>query len=230
MPSIFKKCAVSGKSFEINERDQAYYLTAGVPPPTLCPAERQRRRLSFRNEKNLYHRKCNLTDRQIISNISPDKPFKVYEKEAWWSDEWDPLQYGRPYDFSRTFFEQFRELQLAVPRINLFSKGGENVAYTNHATYNKNCYMLFNATNCEDTHYSTNYVLHCRNCIDCYFIDRCELLYNSYMCERCYGSTDLVNCKNCRDSSFLYDCRNCENCHLSWGLRNKKYCIENKQY
>ncbi|MFA4815216.1 MAG: hypothetical protein WC924_05080 [Candidatus Gracilibacteria bacterium] len=230
MTPITQTCRVSGKSFLTTDEDQDFYKKIGVPVPTLCPEERQRRRLSFRNERNLYHRKCDLTGHQIISNYSPDKVFKIYEKEAWWSDEWDPLSYGKPYDFSKPFFEQFRELQLLVPRINLLSKGGENVAYTNHATYNKNCYLLFNATHCEDVHYSTNYVLNCKKCIDCYSIDRCELLYNSIFCEQCYHSTDLVNCKNSLDSAFLYDCRNCQNCFMSHGLRNKKFCIENKEY
>lgn len=223
-------CAASGKKFEISEDDLEFYKKIGVPAPTLCPEERQRRRMSFRNERNLYHRVCDASGAQIISNISSDKPHKVFEKDIWWSDEWDPKDYGRSYDFSRPFFEQFHELRLQAPRMNLFSKGSENCDYTNHATYNKNCYMLFNATKCEDVHYSTNYVLDSKNCIDCYSIDRCELLYNSFLCELCYNSTDLVNSKNCRDSAFLYDCRSCENCTMCWGLRNKKYCIENRQF
>lgn len=230
MPSITKICCLSGQEFIVTEADQEFYKKIGVPLPTLRPQERQRRRLSFRNERNLYHRKCDLTGRQIISNISVDKPYKVYEKDVWWSDQWDPLELGRPYDFSRSFFEQLQELRIAVPRISLFSKGGENVDYTNHATYNKNCYLLFNATLCENVHYSTNYVVSCKDCGDCYSIDHCELLYNSFLCQQCYNSVDLVNCKNCTDSAFLYDCRGCKNCMMCWGLRNKEYCIENKQY
>ncbi|HCW32177.1 MAG: hypothetical protein UT55_C0008G0016 [Candidatus Peregrinibacteria bacterium GW2011_GWE2_39_6] len=230
MPIITQLCRLSGKTFLINEEDQAYYQKIDVSLPTLCPAERQRRRLTFRNERNLYSRKCDLTGQQIISNYSPTKTFKVYDKDVWWSNQWDPFSYGRSYDFSKSFFEQFRELQKIVPRINLYSKGGENIAYTNHATYNKNCYMLFNATHCEDVHYSTNYIISSRDCIDCYSINHCELLYDSIFCENCHKSTNLVNCKNCRDSSFLYDCRGCESCLLCWNLRNKKYCLENKQY
>lgn len=230
MPLVTKKCAITAKEFIITDADQTFYKKINVPLPTLCPEERQRRRLSFRNERNLYHRKCDFTGQKIISNISADKPFKVYEKEIWWSDKLNALEYGRPYDFTKPFFEQFRDLQFAVPRMNLFSKGGENCAYTNHATYNKNCYMTFNATENEDVHYCTNYVIACKNCIDCYSIDKCELLYNSFLCERCHSSTDLMYCKNCIDSAFLYDCRNCESCVVCWGLRNKKYCIENKQY
>lgn len=234
-----KTCRQCATKFEITDEDLKFYdkispVFAGkkyqIPPPTLCPDCRQQRRLAFRNERKLYHRKCDFSQKEIISNLSPDKPFKVYEKEIWWSDQWDPLQYAQDFDFSRPFFEQWRELQLKVPKINLFSKGGENVAYTNHATYNKDCYMLFNATQCNNVHYTTNYVIKCNNCIDCYSIENCELLYNSFLCENCYGSKDLVYSKNCSNSNFLYDCRSCNDCTMSYGLRNKKYCYQNKQY
>ncbi|MBU0627024.1 hypothetical protein KKG31_00015 [Patescibacteria group bacterium] len=32
-----------------------------IPAPTLCPDCRQQRRISFRNERSLYKRKCDLT-------------------------------------------------------------------------------------------------------------------------------------------------------------------------
>ena len=38
--------------------------------PTLCPLERMRRRLSFRNERVLYFRKCDITEEKIISILS----------------------------------------------------------------------------------------------------------------------------------------------------------------
>ena len=31
------------------------------------------------------------------------------------ADEWDPMEYGMDVDFTRPFFEQFRELMLKVP-------------------------------------------------------------------------------------------------------------------
>jgi len=33
----------------------------GVPVPTLCPEERQRRRLAWQNMSSLYHRECDAT-------------------------------------------------------------------------------------------------------------------------------------------------------------------------
>jgi len=66
----WKTCRLSGTQFPIYQSDKEFYdrvspVIGGVkyalPTPTLCPEERQRRRLSFRNERNLYKRTCDLT-------------------------------------------------------------------------------------------------------------------------------------------------------------------------
>ena len=45
----------------------------------------------------------------MLSTYSEDAPMPVYHYESWGSESWDPLQYGRPFDFNRPFFEQFKE-------------------------------------------------------------------------------------------------------------------------
>ena len=92
-----------------------------IPPPTLCPDCRQQRRLTFRNERKLYKRKCDATGKDIVSNYSPDKPYTIYTQEYWWSDKWDAMSYGREFDFSRSAMEQMEELQKSVPVGNLYN-------------------------------------------------------------------------------------------------------------
>ena len=62
-----KTCAASGTRFAIFQSDLNFYdkispTFAGekfkIPTPTLCPEERQRRRLVWRNERKLYKRTC----------------------------------------------------------------------------------------------------------------------------------------------------------------------------
>ena len=69
---MYKRCRATDVEFEITAKDLAFYQDLGVPTPTLCPAERQRRRLSFRNERSLYRRRCDGTGKTIISMYSPD--------------------------------------------------------------------------------------------------------------------------------------------------------------
>ena len=88
-----KICRISGQEFFVTDKDLAFYEKISpvfadkrylIPSPTLCPEERQRRRLAFRNERKLYHRKCDKTGNQIISIYSPDKPYTVYDQKVWW--------------------------------------------------------------------------------------------------------------------------------------------------
>ena len=67
MPNLAKTCRNTGKEFVISEKDQVFYKKLGVPLPTLCPEERQRRRLSWRNENVLYKSKSALSEKTIIS-------------------------------------------------------------------------------------------------------------------------------------------------------------------
>lgn len=136
-------CQNCGKEFVIEEEDFNFYKKIKVPPPTWCPECRSQRRLSFRNERFFYKRKCELCGKEIISTFSKDKPYKIFCSDCWHSDKWDPILFGKPYDFSRSFFEQFSELLSFVPRRNLIGTKNLNSEYTNYAAENKNCYLLF---------------------------------------------------------------------------------------
>lgn len=228
MSPLTKTCRINGKNFVITDEDQAFYAKMNVPMPTLCPEERTRRRLAFRNERHLYHRKCDLSGKTIISNYSPDKAYKVYDQKEWWSDKWNALDYGRDFDFSRPFFEQFAELMKVVPRLSLLSMNNENSDYTNCVTNLKNCYLLFSSDFSQDCYYG-DWTQNSRNCIDNYLIDKSELAYECYYSQGIYRSIYIFNSSNCNDSAFLYDCRGCNNCFMSYGLRNKQYCFENQQ-
>lgn len=135
-----KICPVSSKEFHITQGDLDFYAKisptfAGqkfaIPTPTLCPEERQRRRLAFRNERHLYRRTCDASGKQIISIYSPDKPYKVYDQKIRRSDSRDPMEYGRGFDFSKTFTENFGELFKEVPIQSLMVQDSDNCDYVN---------------------------------------------------------------------------------------------------
>src|SRR3989344_5392742 len=105
-----RDCQSCKGQFVIEPDDFAFYEKIKVPPPTWCPGCRLQRRYSFRNEMNLYKVKCGLCGKNTISMYSADKPYPIYCQKCWMSDNWDPLQYGQEYDFSKPFFEQFGQL------------------------------------------------------------------------------------------------------------------------
>ncbi|MFH1670933.1 MAG: hypothetical protein ABIA92_05120 [Patescibacteria group bacterium] len=233
-----KTCTSCGSSFEITSRDEKFFESVSptfnnktelISPPTLCTDCRLQRRLAHRNEKSLYNRKCDLTGKEIISIHPPDNGYVIYEKNEWWGDKWDPFEYGRDFDFSRTFFEQFKELQQTVPRMSLQQEHNENSDYTNNVSYLKNCYLLFSADYNRDSCYGI-WIERSRDCFDNFLIDECERTYESIFSNKIYNSSFIFFSSQCRDSAFLRDCRGCSDCFMCWGLRNKQYYIANKQY
>lgn len=75
-----------------------------------------RRRLSWRNERKLYHGKCAKTGNQIISTYSHDKEYLVYDPKIWNSDDWDPHAFRADFDFSQAFFPQFQTFMKKTPK------------------------------------------------------------------------------------------------------------------
>ncbi len=225
-----KNCQNCKQDFEITKDDFNFYEKIKVPPPTFCPRCRSVRRMATANERVLYKRKCDLTGKDIFSMFREDAPFPVYETSKWYSDEWDPYQYGMDYDFSRPFFEQFKELQRRVPRMSLVRQGfSTNSEYTNRVTDMKDSYMIFRATRSQDSMYTYNAV-DIINCVDCFNVYSCELCYEAIDCHKCYKTLFSQECTECRDAMFLYACKNCSNCVGCVNLVNQEYCIWNVKY
>lgn len=228
--AITKTCEFCDQLFIVDDEDLEFYKKIDVPAPTFCPDCRQQRRLTYRNERKFYKRKCDFSGKEIVSVYSPDKKCKVYSQEAFWSDDWDAMKYGRDFDFNKPFFEQFDELSLEVPRPCTIGFSSENSVYTNHSAYNKNCYMCINTGWCEDMFYCTNYSIWSKNCADCLAIQKCELCYYCTDVKKSYQSSFLHECMDCTDCNFCYDCNSCQNCYMCFNLRRQQYCIENKKY
>ncbi len=201
-----------------------------LPYPTHCPECRKIRRYAWRNEKNIYKRKCDATGKDIISLFSPDAPCPVYESDYWYSDKWDAHKYGRDFDFSRSFFEQWWELKVLVPMPGkAISQGMENSDYSDNCSNLKNCYLCFNVGDCEDCLYLVD-AWNAHDCIDCLNISDCELCYELLDSRDCYGTHFSYALKNCRESRFLIDCDGCQNCYGCVGLENQEYHIYNISY
>lgn len=143
MKTEIKNCQNCQKDFTIEIEDFTFYEKLKVPSPKLCRECRQMRRMSFRNERNLYKRKCDKTGKNIISIFPSDSPLKVYNYAYWYSDEFDPMDYAREFDFSRTFFEQFKELMLKMPWPSLQVRNSENCEYNNDMSESKKLLSMF---------------------------------------------------------------------------------------
>ena len=228
MPAETKICQSCKTQFTIEPADFLFYEKMKVPAPTLCPDCRRQRRLAFRNEIFYYPNACRNCGKAVVSIYSKNKERVVYCLECWNSDQYNPLIYGREFDFSKTFTQQFGELLKVVPRVAMLNSRSENCEYTQFCADCKNCYMLIQSSNDEECYYSYG-MQQSKDCIDTIFAHSSELCYEATSIENCYGVRYSKNCENCNDGAFLVSCTGCTSCIGCVNLRNKKYCIFNVQ-
>ena len=232
---VCKHCQIS---FDITDKDLEFYdkispvfnwVKYSIPSPTLCPDCRQQRRLSFRNERNLYKRKCGLCHKGIVSTYSPNKKYNVYCNECWNSDKWDEFAYWREYNWNKDFFEQFSDLIKLCPLLSIdHKKININCNFSNFIWNCKDCYLSYSIAECENVNYS--YALEfSKNSFDCCFVHGWDLCYENLDCESNFNSFWLSWCKICIDARFLFNCENCKDCFLSSNQKNKQFVLKNKQ-
>jgi hypothetical protein len=225
-----RKCQNCKKDFTIEPEDFSFYEKIKVPPPTFCPECRTIRRLTWRNEMSLFKRRCDAPghDEMLISFLPPEEKLTVYCANAWWGDGWDPLSYGKEYDFSKPFFEQWKNLRDNIPLQSVSNITATNSDYCNVAEASKDSYMCSGSWRIERTLYA-NRITETKDSADLYVVNRSELCYEDVLCSDSYHLLYSLNCKSCIDSYFLYDCVGCTDCFGCTNLRNKSYCIWNEQ-
>ncbi|MFA7685564.1 MAG: hypothetical protein WCX95_02060 [Candidatus Gracilibacteria bacterium] len=233
-----KTCTRCGEGYECFDEDLALYEKVSpvfggkkylIPVSELCPYCRFVEKGAFRNEHTYYRTKSSMSGKPLISVYEPNSLYKVFSYDEWWGDCWNALDYGRDFDFERGFFEQFAELFVDVPKMNLIQDGtSENCEYTNFGSENKNCYLTL-GFRAEDICYSTD-VFISKDCVDCFHIIASEKLYECVSSEQCFNSSYLNKCNQCTDSYFLENCISCKNCLGCKNLRHKQFCVFNKLY
>lgn len=227
-----KNCQNCKQSFTIEPDDFGFYEKMRVPPPSLCPECRFRRRSVFRNERTLYNQTCKLCSRSVVTMYHPKSPYVVYCNDCWFSDKWDSFSYAQPYQPQKSFFEQLGELLKRVPKAATYSSPhtGPNInsEYCNFAGGNKNCYLVFNSgPGNEDCAYSRG-IGNGKDVFDSYFGDEIERVYEGVNVQKSSCIAWAQNASDCLDSSFLLNCAGCQSCFGCVNLRHKSYCFLNE--
>ena len=240
MKEEIRQCNKCQQNFSLGQDDFSFYekmsakggsASGGkVPPPKVCPDCRFKMRAVFRNEMTLYSgRKCGMCGKSVISMYNPKLPYIIYCKECYLSDKWDPFDYGAEYDFSKSFFEQFKELLERTPKSMVFiGEPSVNSEYTNVAGANKDCYFLFNASYNENVMYSRG-LNNSRDTLDGYFnyqIENCYEIVNGHL------SNNIIfgqNSSGDLDSYFLLNTSGCQNCFGCVNIRHGNHQYFNQK-
>ncbi|QQR83290.1 hypothetical protein IPJ72_05830 [Candidatus Peregrinibacteria bacterium] len=222
-------CVYCQSPFDVSNGEQEILKRFDVPIPQKCARCRDQNRIAFRNESKFYRRECNLCKKPMIALYSGDKPYTIYCSPCWWSDAYDPLKYGRDYDFNRPFFDQYKELADAVPKPAVMNMNSENCDYSNYASENRNCYLVTGTLRSEDCFYSDR-IFYCNNVFDSYDLYKCQRSYECIQCTNVYECTFCQSCDNCSSCDFCFECVGCKDCFGCINLRNKQFYIFNKPY
>jgi hypothetical protein len=226
-----RTCGDCKKDFDIASEDITFYKMFRVPPPKLCPDCRHRRRLSFVNYSNIYKRKCDVPGHteSMLSLVAPVIPWITYDYDTYYSDQWDPISYGKDIDLDKPFFDQYLEILKVIPQPGV--KRGVNCINSDfcfHGESLRDGYYVFGGRRSENILYSAS-IYDSKNIIDSYFLRDVDTGYSNVTTSDCYKCFFAYFSSNCIDCSFVYDCRNCQNCFGCVNLRNKNYCWFNEQ-
>lgn len=228
MSSEIKICQSCKSEFKIEPEDFDFYKKINVPPPTFCPECRNIRREAWRESHSLHRHICKMCGKSIVSIQAKEDPFAVYCRDCWYSDKWDPLDYGRDYDFSKPFFRQYRELMEAVPRPALTGSNMVNSDFSHACESCKNCHFAFWSFFSEDSR-NCYALLFSKNVYDGYVTDNSDHAYEALHCNRLYKVSFGYFSDDCLDSSFIFDCVGCSDCFGCVNLRKQKYSIFNRR-
>jgi len=177
-------CPITGLPFAVTDQEQQLYAQFDFPVPEIHPILRFIARFVHGNNWSLYWTTEMRTGKKILSCYDPKEFPKIVEHSYWMSNDFDARDYGRQFDFSRGFFEQYFEMVREIPRPNVTILNCENVEYANHVFWSKNCYLCFICFYCENVLYSF----------------------------RTRKSKESMYLFNCRESELCYQCANCTKC------------------
>ena len=229
MKSETKVCQNCKSDFTIEPDDFNFYGKIKVPAPTFCAECRLIRRLANREERSFFKDTCDFCGKDIVSLFSPESNLTVYCSPCWWSDNWDGIQYGKDYDFSKPFFQQFRELQQLVPNQATNSRNSTNCKYSHGLIRSKNCVFVFGGFQTINCYYCHSPILS-RDSMDSDVIWNSDHAYETISSNRVYNTKFVYFSDECIDCSFMFNCLGCTDCFGCVNLRNQKYCIFNQKY
>jgi hypothetical protein len=121
------------------------------------------------------------------------------------------------------------EIVKRFPKSQTQENNNENSSYGDYFFFNKNCYMMFDASYNENCCYLYD-SFHNKMSMDATYSSRDnELSYQIIDSARLFNCSYSVFGNSCQDSSYLFDCFGLKNCLGCVKMDYKEYCILNRQ-
>lgn len=230
-------CRATGQHFQVSDLEKEIirklnernaFLGEPIPLPNICPAEALRRTCCWGNLRWLARAVSPISQRSHLSRYQARDGYVSVPADEFWSDDIDNTRFGRPYDFSRGFFEQFNEVMHSVQHLSLNAVSCEGSDYVNGASNCRNCYLCFSASDLEDCLYCMEHRGGNDN-LFCLGIAKSQYCYQSINVVNCYEAQCIIDCSGCAQCFGCVDCRECTNCIGCFGLEFQRNCFLNEQ-
>src|SRR3989344_1960638 len=144
--------------FKIESEDIKFLQMLRVPPPNYCPTCRRMRRFTFMGLNQLFKINCQAPRHResMISILSSDSPFPVYDYKYFISDEFNPFLFGKKYEEGSPL-EFLFEMRKEFPMPSFLNRDPSSVnsEYSNGGRNLKNGYYVFACYGSENIWYSS---------------------------------------------------------------------------
>jgi len=225
-----RTCAETGEKFELSAKDIALYRDLGVPPTQIIFGARMRHQRAFLPGFDLFRR--TLPDgSSVVSMYDPESPISLIGQADWHAARLQEtfMQQAHAYDFDRSFFSQWKEFSLSIPRPAILNDiRNQNSEWSVYTLESKNCYGTFGGANHENVLHSDQ-GLRNHDCSDISICFDLAFCYDDVSCQRCSTTHFSHSCEDCIDTVFSLGCHGCQDCFGCTNLKNKKYCFLNEQ-
>ncbi len=233
-----KDCAWKGKhqycegNFEITAEDIEFLRMLRATPSKYCPTCRRIRRMVYMNMSRLFKRQCDVPGHkeQMISILTPECPFPVYDYEYFIGDQFDAFSFGTDWKSGESPMETLFNLRKIFPMPSFLNRDPSSInsEYSNGGRDNKNIYYAMGCYGTEDVWYSSM-IDKSKEVMDSTDVNGCDGIYYGLSANTSYKCSFTYYSRDCSDSMYIFDCRNCSDCFGCVNLRNKRYCIWNEQ-
>jgi len=219
-------CALTGEKWTMTDEEIGWYKKFNVPPSARSPLTRMRILSGFMNGFQWWWQKHLETGKPVLSYVHPSSGLKVLPDQEWLTKDFSSI--GLEYDIRKSFFEQFRKLQINVPlkatnntvepehSMALGSKGDIDSYFVADGGRNRECFFtLFSAMSERSAE-----VHNTLQAVDSYHINDAFNVHHSQ-----YAS-DLRALSN---SAFAFIASDCSDCFGVAIRKHKKNLFFNEQ-
>jgi hypothetical protein len=213
-----RACKLTGKTWLMTDEEIGWFRKFNVPPSVMHPHTRWQLAIGqYVGYQWWWHGHAE-TGKPLLSTTHPATGLKVLPDEEWHAKDF--AEQGRDYDSQKSFFEQFRKLQLDVPMTATrnFAKIENSIAAVSHGAVNS--YFTL-ASSDRDSVFTTNAKSE-RSCL----VDWSENVQDSFMvadAKGIYNSKYVLDSAEVRDSHFVFYSKDVEKCFAASNQSHKKF-------